>query len=410
MAGLLKGVKVVELSVLLTADYVGLLLGDQGADIIKLESPPGGDYLRLYMGQLKPNWSPSHVFANRNKRSLTLNLRTPEAHGVLKKVLADADVFITGSVGDIPKKLGVDYESLKKIKPDIVYCHVTGFGTDGPFATLPAHGMMMGAIVGGTPMTIDEENNLPYLDPLKQTATSTATNGAFMGSIFAALGVAEALVRKERTGQGAYLDIAAADTVVAAQWNQVNRDLNIDRISYGGDTLSEHGGAKEESKHAAAADYNYYRAGDGKFVIFCAQEVKFWENFCRAVGREDLLDAKERIGNGMALRNEIQAILEKHPQQYWTDFFIEHNIAAGPIVDIKDMPTHPYAQSRGILKEYQHPVAGPFVMVTDAVKVPGEEFELRHHAPSVGEHTDEVLAELGYTPGQISGLREQKAV
>ncbi len=399
MAGLLKGVKVVEMAVLLTGDYVGSLLGDEGAEVIKIESPPVGDYIRSYMGELKPNWSAAHLFVNRNKRSLSLNLRAPEGQEVLHRLLKDADVFVTGNVGETPRKLKVDYETLSKLKPDIIYCHATGFGTEGPLATLPSHGQMMDAIVGGTP-TSQGKDGLLHLDKTQVTATSRATGGTFIGPIFAAFGVAAALVRRAKTGQGAYLDVSCSDSVLAAQWVMVNKDLNIDRIQ----------ASEVPSPGPDTADYNYYRAKDGKGIVFCAQEPRFWENFCKSVKRPDLLDAKKRIGNGIELRRVIQGILEKETQAYWTDLFVANNVAAGPVVDIKDVDKLPHTQARGIIQEYNHPVAGPFKMVTNPIKVRGEQFELKYQAPSVGQHTDEVLKELGYTPDQIASLRKKGAV
>ena len=140
MTGLLRGVKVVEAAVLLVGDYLGMLLADEGADVIKLEQPGIGDYLRKILGQFAPDNSPLHVMVNRNKRSLTLDPRSPEGAEVLRRLIEETDVFVTGHVGDVPTKLGMDYETLSAINPRIVYCQSTGFGAEGPTPRSPPTG------------------------------------------------------------------------------------------------------------------------------------------------------------------------------------------------------------------------------------------------------------------------------
>ena len=156
MTGLLEGVTVVETGVLMTVDHLGRLLGDEGADVVKVETPGLGDYLRNIMTRFAPDWSTFHLALNRNKRSLTCDARTPEGREVLARLLDRADIFITGNVGDTNRKLGLDPDSVRAINPDIVYCQATGFGATGPYAEVPTHGQMMDALGGGAPpMALD---------------------------------------------------------------------------------------------------------------------------------------------------------------------------------------------------------------------------------------------------------------
>jgi crotonobetainyl-CoA:carnitine CoA-transferase CaiB-like acyl-CoA transferase len=149
VTGLLDGVQVVETGVLMTVDFLGRLLGDEGAEVVKVETPELGDYLRNIMTRLAPDWSTFHLTLNRNTRSLTCDARTIQGQDVMAKLLGRADIFITGNVGDTNRKLRLDYESVKAIKPDIAYCQATGFGATGRYTALPTHGQMMDALGGG---------------------------------------------------------------------------------------------------------------------------------------------------------------------------------------------------------------------------------------------------------------------
>ena len=158
MAGLLEGVRVVETGVLMTVDHLGRLLGDEGADVVKVETPQLGDYLRNIMVRFAPDWSTFHLALNRNKRSVTVDARTPEGHEIMGRLIEGADVFITGNVGATNHKLGLDYESLRAIKPDLVYCQATGFGARGPYAEIPTHGQMMENLGGAAPpLALDDD-------------------------------------------------------------------------------------------------------------------------------------------------------------------------------------------------------------------------------------------------------------
>ena len=196
MTGLLRGVKVVEAAVLLVGDYLGMLLGDEGADVIKLEQPGIGDYLRKILGQFAPDHSPMHVLVNRNKRSLTLDPRSPEGAEVFRRLIERTDVFVTGHVGDVPAKLGMDYDTLRAINPGIVYCQATGFGAEGPYATIPTHGAMMEKLGGSPQLALGEHGRVV------EVADGLPASGVILGPLFGAFAVAAALVKRDRTGAG----------------------------------------------------------------------------------------------------------------------------------------------------------------------------------------------------------------
>jgi crotonobetainyl-CoA:carnitine CoA-transferase CaiB-like acyl-CoA transferase len=397
VTGLLTGVVVVETGVLMAVDHLGRLLGDEGADVVKVEAPPIGDYLRNIMIRFAPDWSTFHLALNRNKRSITCDARTEEGREVLRRLLTRADVFITGNVGDTNRKLGLDYESVAAVRPSIVYCQVTGFGASGPYAEIPTHGQMMDALGGAAaPMARDDHGHV------EATAAGPANSGGVvLGPLYAAFGIACALSRARSAGEGAFLDVSCADAVLASRWLDALRVFNPDLV----DTTWSGKGP------GASAKYQHYETADGRFVLFCAIEAKFWEHWCRAVGRDDLLASHrddlvvDFAGGDEALRREIQSVFLTRTLAEWVQLAADADIALGPALQLDEVADDPHLRARGLVVTEQHPIFGEVLTLGNPVVVPGMEFVPRS-APALGEHTDEVLAELGYDVDARAALRE----
>jgi crotonobetainyl-CoA:carnitine CoA-transferase CaiB-like acyl-CoA transferase len=404
MANLLEGVRVVETGVLMTVDFLGRLLGDEGADVVKVETPQLGDYLRNIMTRFGPDNSAFHLMLNRNKRSVTVNARIPEGQAIMARLLADADVFITGNVGATNAKLGLDYESVKAIKPDIVYCQATGYGASGPYAEVPTHGQMMDDLGGGAPdMALDDEGFVVTTDN-----GMSGSGGVVIGPLFAAFGVAAGLARAARTGEGCYLDVSCADAVLAAKWLAALPALNPEKVDPAGP--SGGAGGRAGGGAGASAKYQHYQTKDGKFILFCGIEPKFWDHFCRAVERDDLLGDHRRDlvvdfgGGDDDLRLELQRIFHAKSLTEWMQVAVDHDIAMGPAVRFHEIQDDPHLIARGMVVIEHHPVFGDFLTLGNPVVVPGETFTVRS-APAQGEHTDEILAELGYDDATRDELR-----
>ena len=401
MIELLKGVRVVECAVLFNGDQTGRILGDLGADVIKVESPGVGDYIRDMLGQITPHHSPAHLHVNRNKRSMTLNLRTDEGRKIFFDLIKTADIFVDGFAGDACTKMGIGYEAQRQVKPDIIYAQCTGYGAHGPYAKIPTHGQMMGALAGGTPVVMGE-------DGLVRSAGDGIADGTTVGASYTAMAAIAALHYRGRTGQGVYIDGAGSDAVVATSWFPATNAWNSHRVTnrqgMGG------GGA------AASAKYQFYETKDGRFVLFCGIEHKFWDNFCRAVGREDLIEQKNAaapvdFGGGQeALRRELQAIFHTKTQSEWTEVALQHDIAMGPAHRAEDLRTDPQLRSREIIFEGEHPEAGPFTYVGWPAPISGQPFDVWRPAPKLGEHSEEVLKEIGYAAQAVDGLRAAKVI
>ncbi len=402
MIELLQGIRVVECAVLFNGDQTGRLLGDMGADVIKVESPGVGDYLRDFLGQITPHHSPAHLYVNRNKRSMTLDLRSERGRELFFELLGTADIFVDGFAGDACERLGIGYEAQRRAKPDIIYCQCTGYGASGPYAQIPTHGSMMGALAGATPMEMGD-------DGLVRQVEGGNGDGTVVGATNAALTAVAALSYRARTGQGAYIDGAGSDAVLATSWLPAVYRWNDARITERRSLPST--GASSES-----AKYQYYETRDGRFLIFCAIEHKFWDAFCRAVGREDLIESKDEAApvdfapQQQALRRELQAIFHTRTLAGWVDLALEHDIPMGPAHRLDDLLDDPHLAQREIVHREQHPGAGPFVSVGWPAPVRDQPFEVRRPAPALGEHTDELLGELGYAGDQIAELRDRKVV
>jgi crotonobetainyl-CoA:carnitine CoA-transferase CaiB-like acyl-CoA transferase len=396
LTGLLSGVRVVETGVLMTVDNLGRLLGDEGADVVKVESPQLGDYLRDIMTRFAPGWSAFHVMLNRNKRSVAIDARTEEGRHLLGRLIAAADVFITGNIGTTNEKLGLDFDTLRRLNPGIVYCQATGFGAVGPYAEVPTHGMMMDDLGGAAPV-LETVGGATRVAPGQGERGSL---GVVVGPLHAAFGVAAALVRKARTGEGCYLDVSCADAVLAAAWVYALPALNPGRMDPTGPTAGP----------AESAKYQHYATKDGKFVLFCGIEAKFWDHFCDAVGRDDLRGGHRRdvvvdFGHGDdALRAELERIFAGRTLAEWMDTATRYDIAIGPALRLADTPGDPHLRARGMLVGEDHPAIGRIDTLGNPLCVPGMEFGIRS-APALGDHTDEVLGQLGCTPGELAELR-----
>jgi crotonobetainyl-CoA:carnitine CoA-transferase CaiB-like acyl-CoA transferase len=403
MIQLLEGVRVIEMAMLLTGDHLGTLLGDLGADVIKVERPPVGDYIRDFLGQIRPRYSPAHVQVNKNKRSVGLDLGQPDALEVFWRLLATADVFIDGAAGNATRSLGIGYEEQRRRKRDIIYCQVSGYGA-GPYAGVPTHGAMMNALAGSRPQVV--QDGLCRPDPEAQAdirSTAVGGEGTAMAGIWGAYMVTAALQYRARTGEGCAIDVSASDAVIASAWVGATYGLNWDRMT---DTTSV---PQSESQ----AKYAHYATSDGKFILFCGIEPKFWANFCRAAGRGDLLEATVTSGPvdfaaDEQLRRTLADLFRTRTQAAWVEMALQYDIAMGPAYNtVAEVAADAHTRQREIFHSGVHPVAGEFTYVGQPAIVSGQPYEVHRPAPSVGEHTGEVLSELGYSEAEVDELRDK---
>ena len=412
MSDLLSGIRVLESAVLLNGGSLGMYLADLGADVIKIESPQRGDYIRNMLGQITPGNSPAHLQVNKNKRSITLDLKSDAGLDVFWDLLSLADVFVDGFVGGSAEKLGIGYLEQRKRQPRIVYCHYSGYGRTGPYSSIPTHGQMMNAEAAAISLRKDADGFVKSTENMElMKGTSLGGDGTAAGAIHAAFYVASALFRREISGQGCFVDVSAADAVISQGWIGAVYGLNESRIS------DRTGLRDTKSAHQTGAKYQYYETSDENFVLFCCIELKFWRTFCEAVDRGDL--AAHQIEPGVVdfarddqeLRHELQAIFSTRTQREWIQLAIEYGIPIGPANQgVASLRGDQHLAARQILFESKHPKAGAFTYVGEPALVDDQEYALRMHAPVLGQQTDELLRELGYSDDRIRELRDDGVV
>jgi len=398
--GLLRDIRVLEVA-LLAPDTAGRNLGDMGAEVIKIEAPPEGDYIRR-LGSVSVGGpdgiSLAHLNWNRGKKSLGLNLRTPSGRRIFLDLVAKSDVVVDGLRAGALDRLDLGYDTLNSVNPRIVYCSLSGLGRNGPYSRLATHGTFYDAYVGLKPPVYAS-------DGTPRMPSTGDSIGIEAGGLYATIAILAAIIRALRTGQGSLVEVAEADAAAAFVSTQVESAVNnaTDRDAAGGG-LSE------------SVRYNYYRTGDGRCILFQALEAKFWENFCTGIGRSDLLDrfpgrqpADHAAGNE-ELRGELQRIFGTRTQDEWVDFFLAQNIPGGPVHEPGTLVQDRHFEERGLMYEVQHPRLGSLKLFGTPIKVDGESFAA-DAAPGFGESTDAVLHDvLGMDDTEVARLRAEGAI
>jgi crotonobetainyl-CoA:carnitine CoA-transferase CaiB-like acyl-CoA transferase len=411
MAALLDGIRVIEFGLLLNGGTAGMYLADLGAEVIKLEDVGRGDYIRTIMGQIRPGRSPAHLQVNKGKKSLALNLKSEEGRALFFDLLGTADIFIDGMRPGAADALGIGYAQQKVAKPDIVYVQYTGYGADGPYARIPTHGYQMNALVGGLPSEMGEDGLLhrvrgvQYLGGTEESSAATA-----LGAQFASMSAMAALTRKLRTGEGAYIDVAASDAVMATAWMGTVYNLNYDRI-VDRQGLGERTGRHEAKWPEGSTRYQLYQARDGRAVLFGLIEPKFWRSFCEAVDRPDLADTMipgldiDYGADKPWLRKELQAIAATRTAAEWMDLAMSHGLPIGPAPSIEDAPNDPHVRARKLLHETDTPEDGPFTYVGFPAKIDGEAQADLNPAPQHGADSAAILEGLGIDAPAFARLK-----
>jgi crotonobetainyl-CoA:carnitine CoA-transferase CaiB-like acyl-CoA transferase len=402
----LEGVRVIESSLLEPASLAALL-ADLGADVIKVEPPGEGDYVRRMAWPIIDGVSILHWHCNRGKRSLGLDLRKDEAVDIYLDLVRGADVVIEGMRPGALARRGITYERMQEVNPAIVFCTISGFGLTGPYKDLPSHGIAFDTWGGVAPVEHDSEG-FTYLGDHLSVGTKTAP-------VWGALGVVSALLRAKLTGVGARIDIAQTDAAAAANWLKIEGFRAYERPAdeVTGNASDNYvrrepgvGGMREGVR------YQVYETTDGH-VLFMASEREFWENFCRGIDRSELFEAHpgakyadHALGN-RALRAELRDIFRTRSTQQWIQFGVDVNTAIAPVHDAHTIADDPqFADRFPWLPAAEH---GTDLMPLP-IKFVGEDPANPSKAPTPGQHTDAVLADLGLSIDRIAALRENGVI
>jgi formyl-CoA transferase len=376
--GALSGLRVIDLTQVMAGPFCSMLLGDMGADVIKVE-PPEGEHTR-HEREVVPGVSASFLALNRNKRSLALDLKQAEGVQILRKLAASADVLVENYRPGVAKRLGIDYDTLKKVNPKLVYCSISGFGQTGPYASRGGFDLIAQAMSGI--MSATGRDGGP---PVKVGVPITDLGAG----LFALFGILCALRARRTTGRGQFVDTSLFEAGLAlSAWEAME-------YWYTGQIPQRLGTA-----HRLSAPYQAYRASDGYFTVGAANE-KLWALFAQMIGRRDLTRNPSFNARGPRLKNraELEEIVEevtrKETRAYWLERCEAAGIPAGPIYDVAEALADPQAQARGMTQEYEHPKAGRVRTLGNPVKMSRTPPAFRKIPPDLGQHLGEILEELG---------------
>ena len=394
--GPLTGLTVIDLTRVLSGPYCTMMLADMGARVIKIEQPGKGDDTRGWGPPFQSGESSYFMSINRNKESLTLNLKHPDARGVLEGLLEKADVLVENFRPGTMERMGLGYPDLSPRWPGLVYCSVSGFGQTGPRRSEPGYDAVMQGEGGLMSITGPGDGPAYRLG----IAIADITSG-----MFAAYGVAMALLARHRTGKGQFVDIGMLDSVAALLTYQAGIYFATDRAP-----------TRMGNRHPTIVPYETLEAADGEFVVAVGNE-QLWQSFNTLLGLEELTDDPRFATNQdrVAHRDELRPILVERLQSKtaaeWTEVLKAAGIPCGAVRDLEQVFTDPQILERAMVVALDHPVAGAIKALGVPIKLQDTPGAVRVPPPTLGQHTDQILrGDLGYGAEDIERLRQDSAV
>ncbi|MBW4653490.1 MAG: CoA transferase [Kaiparowitsia implicata GSE-PSE-MK54-09C] len=385
----LAGLRVLDLSQVMAGPFCCMLLGDMGADVIKVEPPGVGDQTRKSMGfRMKGEDSPGFLALNRNKRSIVLDLKSPQGRQTLHQLVKTADILVENSRPGVTKRLGSDYETLSRINPRLIYASISGFGQTGPWSQRPGFDLIaqaMGGIISAT--------GIPGAEPVK----SGIPVGDLGAGMFACYGILSAVIGRQTTGRGQYIDTSLLDAALALSvWESTEYWAT-------GKSPGPLGTANRMS-----APYQAFAGSTGMFVVGAANQ-KLWLIFCDTIGRPELKDDPryanniDRVQRRGELAAELQPTFHSRPAEEWVELFLAAGVPAGPINDYSVALDNEHVRHRKAVIDIDHPVEGSFKALGFPAKLSSTPASVRRHPPLLGEHTGEIMAELALLDGSNTG-------
>jgi crotonobetainyl-CoA:carnitine CoA-transferase CaiB-like acyl-CoA transferase len=392
MLGPLASLKVLDFSTLLPGPFASLLLADMGAEVLRIESPTRMDLLRV----LPPHdqgVSASHAYLNRNKRSLALDLKHPEALEVIKQLLTDYDIVLEQFRPGVMERLGLGYEALKAINPKLIYVSITGYGQTGPYKDRAGHDINYLALAGLASYTGRADSG-PL--PLGMQVADVAG-----GSLHGVIGLLAAVIARQQTGQGQHLDVSMTDCAFS-----LNAMAGAGYLACGVEPR------RENQMLNGGSFYDYYRSRDGRWFSVGSLEPAFMKQLCTALGLEELssLGLSPKPANQKKLKDALKTEFEKHDFGELCDLFAELDACVEPVLNLGEAIAHPQLKARGLVTEVPRGDGSTQAQMACPLKFSDGLPEPRYIGAALGQHTDQVLGELGFSAQRIEELRRAKVV
>jgi crotonobetainyl-CoA:carnitine CoA-transferase CaiB-like acyl-CoA transferase len=391
----LARLKVLDVSQVMAGPFCCMLLGDMGADVIKVEPPGSGDQTRRAMGfRLKGADSGGFLALNRNKRSIEVDLKNGAGRDVFYELVRSADILVENYRPGVTARLKIDYPTLKAINPRLIYASISGFGQTGPWAQRPGFDLIAQAMSG-----IMSGTGYPGLPPVKNSIPI-----ADLGSgLLALYGILSAVVGREHSGEGQFIDASLFETAIGLSIWETAEYWGTGRVP-----------GPIGSANRMSAPYQAVRAADGYLVIGAANQ-KLWISLCEVISRQELiedprfLDNTARLRNREALIEEIEKSFAARSSEDWAEALLAAGVPAAPIYDYEQALQSEQASARDMVMEIDHPVEGTIKALGFPVKMSATPQEVRHPPPLLGQHTEAILAELGFDSEKIRVLRGEGA-
>ncbi|SIS01492.1 formyl-CoA transferase/CoA:oxalate CoA-transferase [Peribacillus simplex] len=391
----LDGIKVLDLSRTLAGPYSSMLLGDMGADIIKVEQPGTGDESRRFT---PPSWNGESCYylsSNRNKRSITIDLKTDEGREIIYKLAKESDVLIENFRTGALDKLGLGYEQIKEINPRLIYCSISGFGRTGPEKNRAGYDLLLQGY-GGLMSITGEQGRTPVKAGMSIVDLTTG--------MFAAYGILTALIARDKTERGQFIDVSLLDGQISL--------LNHMATGY---FATDNPAGRMGSAHPTLVPYQAFSSKD-KDVILAVANNGLWEKCCHAMGWGDLLEDsrfltnEDRVSNRSILVPMISERLSMLESKEIFERLDDVGVPCGPIHTIDQVVNHPHVKAREMILEVEHPIVNNLKMPGFPVKLSETPASLKKYPPLLGEHTDEILVELEFSAEQIEELKSKRVI
>ena len=392
----LSGIRVLDLSRILAGPYCTMILGDQGAEVIKVERPGTGDDTRTWGPPFAGGESAYYLCCNRNKKSVAVDLKEPAGAELVRELAAVSDVFVENFTPGLIGRFGLDYETLREINPRLVYCSISAYGQDGPYRDRPGYDMVLSAVGGLMHITGEPKG--------KPCKVGVAITDVLTG-VYASGAITAALLWRERSGRGQYIDCSLLDAQVSGLANIASNWLvaGKEAVRWG-------------TAHESIIPYQVFPTRDRPIAIAVANQ-KLWVNFCRAVGHEEWLDDPrfesnpERVANRDAILPRVFEVMAERSCAEWMEVLVAAAIPCGPVNNMQSLFVDPQVQHRDMIAEVPHPTIGSLRLAGVPIKYSETPGSIRRPPPLLGEHTGEVLAEvLGRSAEEIEALRASGAI